>query len=90
MGKNNKLNFKAGQTVWCVNPEEEDFSGYIFLAEVNGYAIVSSKYEGYSFSEQLENMEEESLEDNYVSVSFFHKDKVFATKEEAKKAVTAL
>ena len=81
----NKLkNVKPGDLVYCINDEEEDFSGCLFMAICNNYVIVCSEYmhlEG-DFDGQLAEMHEDTIEDCGVEVEIYPIDKVFLTESE--------
>ena len=82
--------YKPGELIFWVEEYADgyDYSGYMFVASCNDFVISSSRYiHCDSFDEQLMEMCEESQEDCGVSFYMFHKDRVFATKEEAKAAL---
>ena len=89
-----KLRCKVGNTVYCLEKFEDigfEVGGYLFLATCKDYVIVSSHYlHCKNIEEQLEEMAEESLEYSGVSLCIFHRDNVFATKEEAEAALARM
>lgn len=79
---------EPGEQVWCVDEEGEDVTGYFFMATCGDYVIVMSHYFGCdSLGEQLQEMYEESLEEEGVNVYMFRKDDVYDTYEEGMKAL---
>lgn len=81
--------FKAGEEVWCL--EEDEYSGYLFMAMCRDYVIVASHYAHcLSFESQLIEMSKESYDDYGVTVEIFHKNRVFKTKKEAERALMQL
>lgn len=85
-----KLPCRVGDVVYCAENKEE-YSGFLFMTMCGDFVIVTSSYAGRSdFEDQLYEMEEESMEDDGVSVNIFHKDKVFLTQAEAEKALAEM
>ena len=80
-----KLPCKVGDTVWCVDVDEDDYSGMIFMGMCGDYVIVCSTYAHLedAFDAQIAEMALESKENYGVEVYIYHKDDVFLTREEA-------
>lgn len=77
-----KLPCKVGDIVWCI--EDDGYAGYVFIAMSGKHYIVSAEYTHCDdIYEQLEEMEEDTENGFEPSVSVFHKDRVFLTREEA-------
>lgn len=79
-------NVKPGDTVYCIG-EEEDCSGFLFMAACNGYVIVCPEYSGLEndFGSQLQEMCNESMEESGVNVYLFPEDRVFLSAGETEK-----
>lgn len=74
---------EPGTLVVCV--EDDDYSGYLFMASCLGHAAVCPEeagYEGY-FAGQMENMRLESGWDCGVEVLIFPEDQVYLNEKEA-------
>ena len=87
-----RLPCKVGDTVWCVDVDEDDYSGMKFMGMCGDYVIGCSTYarlEG-AFDAQIAEMALESEEDYGVNVYIYHKDDVFLTREEAEKKLKEL
>ena len=78
-------NVKLGDTVYCIGDDEEDYTGFLFMAVCNGYVIVCPEYSGLEndFDGQLQEMCDESMEESGVDVYIFPEDRVFLTAEGA-------
>lgn len=77
-------NVKPGNTVYCIG-DDEDYSGFLFMAACNGYVIVCPEYSGLEndFAGQLQEMCDESMEESGVDVYIFPEDRVFLSVCEA-------
>ena len=84
-----KLPCKVGDTVWVIDRFEDDYDGYQFMGNCGEYVIVATEYAHCTgdFKRQLLEMVDESYDNFGVDVEIYHKDKVFLTEEEAKKAL---
>lgn len=85
-------NFKAGQSIWVVELDECDepicVVGNMFLAEIAGYAIVTSFYFGVKDLEgTLERLREESLDDMCDTLKVVKMEQCYKTKAEAEIAM---
>ena len=84
--------FVAGETVWCLEREREEYVGIIgemFIAVV-GNAVIASAFLydfGNDIDEALEYYINETKANFEADVSFFPLSDCFATKEEAEKAL---
>ena len=80
-----RLPCKVGDTVWCVDVDEDDYSGMIFMGMCGDYVIGCSTYAHLedAFDAQIAEMALESKENYGVEVYIYHKDDVFLTREEA-------
>ena len=80
-----RLPCKVGDTVWCVDVDEDDYSGMIFMGICGDYVIGCSTYAHLedAFDAQIAEMALESKENYGVEVYIYHKDDVFLTREEA-------
>ena len=80
-------NVKLGDTVYCIGDDEEDYTGFLFMAVCNGYVIVCPEYSGLEndFGGQLQEMCDESMEESGVDVYLFPEDRVFLSACEAEK-----
>lgn len=80
-------NIRPGTLVYCIEKNEDDFSGYLFMAGCLDYVIACSEYVGYKgfLRGQLEKMCHESYEWEGVDVHIFPISKVFLTEDEAMK-----
>lgn len=76
----------CGITVESDNYDEADVSGYLFMAECGNYVICCAEDMSYEddFKAQLDEMCEESIENQGVDVYLLRKDLCFATENEAK------
>lgn len=82
--------YKSGQLIYGIEVEEDyydeaEVSGYLFMAECGDYIICCSEYMGCEddFESQLDEMYEESIENQGVDVYLLRKDLCFATENEA-------
>ena len=77
-------NVKPGDTVYCIG-DDEDYTGFLFMAVCNGYVIVCPEYSGLEndFGGQLQEMCDESMEESGVDVYIFPEDRVFLSVCEA-------
>lgn len=76
---------EPGTLVYCI--EDDDFSGYLFMATCMDYVIVCAEYmscEG-DFSEQLKEMCQECYEWQGIDLNIFPAKRVFLTEAEAMK-----
>lgn len=87
-----KLPCKVGDTVWVIDEYENDYDGYLFMANCGEYVIVAVEYahRAGDFKSQLMEMVDESYDNFGVDVEIFHKDNVFLTKEEAEQELKRL
>lgn len=77
--------FKLGDEVWVVNRCENDYSGYMVLAQAGNYVIATSYINDYDLNETLEYLVEDTLDNMDTDLCVFRLDDCFATKEEAEK-----
>ena len=82
--------FKPGQWIYGIEVEEDyydeaEVSGYLFMAECGEYIICCSEYMHHEddFKSQLNEMYEESIENQGTDVYLLRKDLCFATENEA-------
>lgn len=85
----NSLPYKVGDIVWVIDEYENDYAGNVFMATCGEYVLVTVEYAHCSgdFNRQLLEMVDESYDNFGVDVEIYHKDNVFLTEEEAKKAL---
>lgn len=82
--------FKVGQLIYAIEIEEDNWdeaevSGLLFMAECSNYIIACSEYMSYEgdFESQLEEMYNESFEEQGVDVYLVRKDLCFETFNQA-------
>lgn len=82
--------FKPGQWIYGIEVEEDyydeaEVNGYLFMAECGDYIICCSEYMHHEddFKSQLNEMYEESIENQGIDVYLLRKDLCFATENEA-------
>ena len=82
--------FKVGQWIYAIEVEEDywedaEVSGFLFMAECGNYIIACSEYVHWEddFESQLEEMCNESFEDQGVAVYLLRKDLCFETENQA-------
>lgn len=82
--------FKPGQLIYGIEVVEDDFEnaevvGYLFMAECGDYIICCSEYMHHEgdFSSQLDEMYEESIDEQGVDVNILRKEYVFETYNQA-------
>lgn len=82
--------FKIGQLVYGIEVKEDDFEnaevvGYLFMSECSDYIICCSEYMHHEgdFNSQLQEMYEESVDEQGVEVNILKKEYVFETYNQA-------
>ena len=75
---------KPGDTVYRIG-DDEDCSGFLFMAVCNGYVIVCPEYSDLEndFAGQIQEMCDESMEESGIDVYLFPEDRVFLSAGEA-------
>lgn len=87
-----KFPFKQGDIIWVIERDEDDvaceYCGYIFVALVNKYVIVSRAYNGsYDIDIILEHQAHETEIDDESDLKVFPVYDCYETKDEAKNAL---
>jgi len=83
----NLNDLEAGDIVFCVNEDDDDYEGLIYMATCLDYVIVCTEYVGRYFVDQLYLM---SQEVGTLEIYIFPEDKVFDTEDKAEKYIKAL
>ncbi len=78
---------KAGDTVWVIDADREDYTGYMFLAQIGDTVIVSSFVNDYDFSETIDYFISETAEGSAVDLYVVPLENCYASKEAAEKAL---
>ncbi len=86
-----KLHLQPGETVWAVELDAdlvpEDVTGFLFLAQVQGYVIAAAEPYGYDdLADELEYFAEETREGMSEELMVFPAQDCYATREEAEAA----
>lgn len=87
-----RLPYKPGDVVWTIDNnmynEAISISGYIFMAECMGYAILTIEYyDCVDFEEQMALMAENKRYEDFAELIIIPMERVFLTREEAEQAL---
>jgi hypothetical protein len=82
--------YKVGQPIWGIevlddNYEEAEVTGHLFMAECGDYIICTAEDISFEcdFNGQLDDMYEESIEEDGIRMNMLKKDLCFPTRKQA-------
>lgn len=78
---------KVGDKVWVINRDEDDYDGYMFLAQSGNVVIVSPFVNDYDTSETLDYFVRKTLDGMDADLYVFPLEDCYTSKEEAEKAL---
>lgn len=86
------LPFTPGDDCWIIERDEDseayDLSGYVFVAHIPGYVIVTPTLNGYNDLEYImDDHVDETAEAGYSQLAVYLDDDAYATRKEAKSAL---
>lgn len=73
--------------MWVVDADREDYTGYMFLAQIGDTVIVSSFINDYDFSETIDYFISETADGSAVDLYVVPLENCYASEEAAEKAL---